>query len=302
MSSPSTTRLHEAKDRNPGVSGSMPSKAEEARRVLLSVRDLAVSLGGREVLRDIDLDIHAGEFIGLIGPNGAGKTTLLRAILGLIPAHGEISIAGATQVRARRKAVGYVPQRHEFAWEFPISVHDCVLNARGIGSRGWWKPPRTDDYAAVAAALERVRLSDLDNRPIAELSGGQRQRVLVARALVNSPQLLLLDEPFSGLDMPSAELLVELFQSLAAEGTAIVMSTHNLGEAMDACSRLVLINRELKALGTPAQLHNPSVWMETFAVSAHSPLLRTVGINPKAKEPTPKEPTAKEPTAKEKAC
>lgn len=282
MSSPSTQQQHEDNQLNPRVSGSLLDTKKDAETPLLSVKDLAVSLGGREVLRDIELDIFEGEFIGLIGPNGAGKTTLLRAILGLIPAHGEISIAGATQVRARRHAVGYVPQRHEFAWEFPISVHDCVLNARGIGSRGWWKPQRKEDYAAVAAALDRVRLQDLDNRPVAELSGGQRQRVLVARALVNSPKLLLLDEPFSGLDMPSAELLVELFQSLAAEGTAIVMSTHNLGEAMDACSRLVLLNRELKAVGTPAQLHNPSVWMETFAVSAHSPLLRTVGISPLA--------------------
>lgn len=294
MSSPTTQQREGSTHPGPRVSGSMQEGEEELRAALLSVKDLAVSLGGRQVLRDIELDIHEGEFIGLIGPNGAGKTTLLRAILGLIPAHGAMSIAGATHVRARRHAVGYVPQRHEFAWDFPISVHDCVLNARGIGSRGWWKPPRTEDYAAVAAALERVRLTDLDNRPIAELSGGQRQRVLVARALVNSPKLLLLDEPFSGLDMPSAELLVELFQSLAAEGTAIVMSTHNLGEAMDACSRVVLLNGELKAVGTPAQLHNPSVWMDTFAVSAHSPLLRTVGINPSPKEPSPKEPTAKE--------
>ncbi|QMV84484.1 anchored repeat-type ABC transporter ATP-binding subunit [Corynebacterium hindlerae] len=243
----------------------------------LVVSNLCVNLAGREVLRGVDLEIAPGEFVGLIGPNGAGKTTLFRSILGLLPmASGDILISGERVAKARDR-IGYVPQRHEFAWDFPISIHDTVMTGRAR-SIGWLRRPRVDDYKAVDRALGRVRLQELADRPIGELSGGQRQRVLVARALASDPDILLLDEPFTGLDMPSAELLLELFNELAEEGVAIVMSTHNLPEAMEVCSRVVLLNGKVIASGSPDELQDQNVWMEAFGITAASPLLRIVGV------------------------
>lgn len=243
----------------------------------LTVSDLHVQLAGREVLRGVDLEVAPGEFVGLIGPNGAGKTTLFRSILGLLPvSRGEVRISGLPVAKARSR-IGYVPQRHEFAWDFPISIHDTVMTGRAR-SIGWLRRPKVADYEAVDRALERVRLTDLADRPIGELSGGQRQRVLVARALALGPDILLLDEPFTGLDMPSAELLLDLFNELASEGVAIVMSTHNLPEAMEVCSRVVLLNGTVVATGSPDELQDQQVWMEAFGITASSPLLRIVGV------------------------
>ncbi|MFQ9339914.1 MAG: metal ABC transporter ATP-binding protein, partial [Actinomyces sp.] len=156
----------------------------------LRVTGLGASLGGRSVLEGVDLEVEAGELVGLIGPNGAGKTTLIRSILGLIPSSGRVETDGA---------IGYVPQRHEFAWDFPISVRDAVLQAVTV-RRGLLGRARTPHFRAVEEALSLVGMRDLAKRPIGELSGGQRQRVLVARALAIRPAVLLLDEPFTGLD------------------------------------------------------------------------------------------------------
>ncbi|MDU0479090.1 anchored repeat-type ABC transporter ATP-binding subunit [Staphylococcus chromogenes] len=243
---------------------------------ILDVAELHVRLAGRPVLNDVSFSISSGEFVGLLGPNGAGKTTLLRSILGLIPIDsGVISLAEAPHTKARGR-VGYVPQRHEFAWDFPISIHDAVMSGR-TRTIGWLRRPKVADYQAVELALERVRLSELTDRPVGELSGGQRQRVLVARALTTNPKLLLLDEPFTGLDMPSAELLLDLFHELAAEGISIIMSTHNLAEAMEVCSRVILLNGTVIADGAPTQLQDRSLWMQAFGISEASPLLKIVG-------------------------
>lgn len=236
---------------------------------LISARSVHVALSGRPVIADANLDISAGEFIGLLGPNGAGKTTLLRSLLGLVPAQGDIRV---------HAPVGYVPQRHEVAWDFPISVFDCVLNGR-TGIIGWLRRPGRQDRAAAWAALRHVNLSHLAGRPITELSGGQRQRVLIARALATRPDVLLLDEPFTGLDAPNTEQLLELFAQLCAAGTAVVMSTHNLAEAVHSCERLVLFNRGVVADGPARTIaSDPAPWVKTFEVSAHSPLLQAVGV------------------------
>ncbi|MEV0976539.1 ATP-binding cassette domain-containing protein [Streptomyces sp. NPDC049915] len=159
-------------------------------------RDVHVVLCGRPALRDTRLTVHRGDLLGLLGPNGAGKTTLLRAVLGLVPlAGGDVLVDGLPPARTRR-LVGYVPQRHEFAWDFPIDIAGAVLSGR-TRSIGWLRRARPADRAAVEEALELVGLADLRRRPVGELSGGQRHRVLVARALADGPQLLLLDEPFT---------------------------------------------------------------------------------------------------------
>lgn len=243
---------------------------------VIETSEVSVELGGREVLNEVSFRLGAGELVGLIGPNGAGKTTLLRTILGLVRLRaGRIVIEDSTP-RQSRGRLGYVPQRHEFVWDFPISIEDAVMTGR-CRRIGWFRHPDLADYRAVNAALERTRLRGLRKRPVAELSGGQRQRVLVARALALESTLLLLDEPFTGLDMPSQELLTDLFTELAAEGKTILMSTHDLPHAMLTCDRLVMLNRSVRATGTSDQLRRKDLWMETFEVSERSPLLVSIG-------------------------
>ena len=240
----------------------------------LVVREVAVELGGRLVLEHTGLSIDHGELVGLIGPNGAGKTTLLRTILGVQPTvAGEVTVEGR-QARPGVTPIGYVPQRHEFAWEFPISVADTVMT--GLTRQlGLFRRPSRAAWEAVADALDRVRMTHLAGRPIGQLSGGQRQRVLVARALALRPVVLLLDEPFSGLDMPAQELLTELFTDLAREGRAVLMATHDLAGALYSCDRIALLNRTVVATGTPSALAaDPSAWTATFGVDENSALLR----------------------------
>lgn len=244
----------------------------------LQIDSLDVRLGGRPVLRDVTLEAPSGEFCALVGPNGAGKTTLLRAILGLVrTSGGTVTIGGEPSTQWLRR-IGYVPQRHAFAWDFPIDVENVVLSGR-VRHIGWLRRARVRDHVLVGRALEKVSMSDLAKRPVGELSGGQRQRVLIARALASDPKLLLLDEPFTGLDMPSQELLTTLFTALAAEGTTVLMTTHDLPAAMATCERVTLINRTVVASGTPEQLRrHPKLWMRAFDVSADSPLLSSVGV------------------------
>jgi manganese/iron transport system ATP-binding protein len=240
----------------------------------LLVADLSVELGGKLVLEHADLCVDRGELVGLIGPNGAGKTTLLRTVLGLLrPVAGRVLVDGRS-ARPRRSPIGYVPQRHEFAWEFPISVAHAVMTGL-TGRLGLLRRPGESAWQAVADALDRVRMNDLADRPIGQLSGGQRQRVLVARALALRPSLLLLDEPFTGLDMPTQELLSTLFSDLAREGRGILMTTHDLPSAIYLCDRLALLNRTVIATGSPDQLAaDPAAWTATFGVGENSALLR----------------------------
>jgi manganese/iron transport system ATP-binding protein len=246
---------------------------------VLDVEALEVELGGRPVLEGVSLRLAAGELVGLIGPNGAGKTTLLRAVLGAVPARsGRIELAGMSPERARG-TVGYVPQRHEFAWDFPISVVGAVMSGR-VHRIGWLRRPGRADRAAVDEALERVGLTALRARPIGELSGGQRQRVLVARALALDPRLLLLDEPFTGLDVPTQTVLIRLFAELRDEGRAQLMTTHDLSAAAATCTRLCLLNRTMVADGPPGELRDPDVWLRAFGVTGTEHILPTP-------EPTP---------------
>jgi manganese/iron transport system ATP-binding protein len=235
----------------------------------LEITGLSIRLGGRDALSEVDLSLADGELVGLIGPNGAGKTTLLRAVLGLLPATaGTVRLDGT---------IGYVPQRHEFAWDFPISVEKAVLTGR-TSAVGLLRRPGRDDRDAVGDALRRVDLTDLARRPIGELSGGQRQRVLVARALAVRPRLLLLDEPFTGLDVPTQELLTGLFRTLKDEGNAVLMTTHDLPAAAALCDRLCLLNRTIVAEGPPEQLRDPELWLRAFGVTRSDQLIHSLGI------------------------
>ncbi|MFF5225023.1 anchored repeat-type ABC transporter ATP-binding subunit [Dactylosporangium sp. NPDC000521] len=227
---------------------------------------MGARLAGREVLADVDLAVHAGEIVGLIGPNGAGKTTLLRVVLGLLDRHaGTVSVAGQPADRVRG-SIGYVPQRHEFAWDFPITVERAVRTGLTHRTRWLGRPPR-EHTTAARAALERVGMAGLRHRPVGELSGGQRQRVLVARALVLQPALLLLDEPFTGLDQPTQTMLTDLLRRLAGDGTALVVTTHDHTAANRLCDRICLLNRTVIADAAPDELRDPAVWLRAFGVT-----------------------------------
>ena len=251
------------------------TRVPEAQTPVIEVDRLCVDLAGRRVLNDVSFSAHRGELVGLLGPNGAGKTTLIRSILRLIPrVSGTIRIGDDASSKARRR-VGYVPQRQEFAWDFPISVLDAVVLGR-VKTIGWVRRPGAEDYKAAISALNRTGMTSFQDRPVGDLSGGQRQRVLVARALALEPHVLLLDEPFTGLDMPTQELLTELFHNLAAEGETLIMSTHDIAGAVDACSRILLLNRRVVADGTPGELNDHDLWCSTFSISADNPLLTLV--------------------------
>ncbi|MSS46501.1 anchored repeat-type ABC transporter ATP-binding subunit [Cutibacterium sp. WCA-380-WT-3A] len=242
----------------------------------INLTDVAVNLGGLRVLCDVNLSAHEGDLLALLGPNGAGKTTMLRTMLGLVkPVTGTVDVAGTSPRKAWRH-IGYVPQRHEFAWDFPISVAGVVMTGR-TRHIGWLRHPGKADHIAVRDALRTVGMSELANRTVGELSGGQRQRVLIARALATRPSVLLLDEPFTGVDMPTQEMLTELLCRLSAHGTTLVMTTHDLGQAMVTADRVCLVNRTVIADSTPEKLRDPAVWMKAFGVSANSPLLAMVG-------------------------
>lgn len=236
---------------------------------VLTISDVSVSLSGRQILHDINLSIGEGEIVGLLGPNGAGKTTLMRAVMGLIP-----TSAGSIE---REGAPGYVPQRHDIAWNYPISVQETVMTSLQARMRPWqWAKPT--HWRAVYDALEMVGMMGLRNRTLDELSGGQKQRVLIARALAPKPRILLLDEPFTGLDHPTQDSLTDLFADLAGAGVAILMSTHDLTQAVGMSDRLALLSGTIKAADTPEALRDPAVWIDTFQVRPDSALLRTIGL------------------------
>ncbi|MGW9166028.1 metal ABC transporter ATP-binding protein [Agromyces sp. NPDC055658] len=194
----------------------------------------------------LDLEIGRGEAVALIGPNGAGKSTLLKGILGLVPrTAGTLELGGARASErpshSRNGMVAFLPQSAELDADFPISLEQVVMQGRyrGLGLLRW---PGRADRAAVAQALDRVGLAQLAKRPFGELSGGQRQRGLLARALASQPALLLLDEPFNGLDQANRDALVETLRQLKADGVAVLVSTHDLELARLVCDSVVLVN------------------------------------------------------------
>ena len=236
---------------------------------LLVLDDVNVELTGRRILTGVNLRVEEAQLIGLVGPNGAGKTTLMRAIMGLIP-----TSAGKLE---RTGLPGYVPQRHDIEWGYPISVEQTVMTSLQMRKR-LWERTSAADWKRVYEALDMVAMKHLRRRTLDELSGGQKQRVLIARALARSPRLLLLDEPFTGLDHPTQDELTALLRELTERGVAILMSTHGLSQAIDVCDSLVLLKGGIIAQGRPGELTDPQLWMDAFEVGPSSALLRTVGV------------------------
>ncbi|MEL6570949.1 MAG: manganese/iron ABC transporter ATP-binding protein [Pseudomonadota bacterium] len=210
---------------------------------------------GHTALHDASFAIPRGTITALVGVNGAGKSTLFKAIMGFVPtAQGQISLLGMS-VKAALKAnlVAYVPQAEEVDWAFPVLVEDVVMMGR-FGHMGFLRRPRAKDRAAVDAALARVNMSDYRHRQIGELSGGQRKRVFLARALAQEGRVILLDEPFTGVDVKTEEQIIALMRELKEEGRVMLVSTHNLGSVPEFCDRTVLVKRTVLAFGTTEEV------------------------------------------------
>lgn len=205
---------------------------------------------GHTALRDASFAIPRGTVTGLVGVNGAGKSTLFKAIMGFVPAaSGEIRLLGRTVRDAlRANLVAYVPQSEEVDWSFPVLVEDVVMMGR-YGHMGFLRRPSPADRAAVDSALERVNMSDYRHRQIGELSGGQRKRVFLARALAQDGQLILLDEPFTGVDVQTEAQIVQLLKDMRAEGRVMLVSTHNLGSVPEFCDRTIFVRGTVLAHG-----------------------------------------------------
>lgn len=239
----------------------------------LSPNDLRVDVNGVTVsypngnvaLRDASFHLQGGSICALVGVNGSGKSTLFKAIMGLLrPSTGDVAIAGLpVPVALKRNLVAYVPQAEEVDWSFPVSVWDVVLMGR-YGYMNFMRMPRAEDRRIAEESLARVGMSEFRDRQIGELSGGQRKRVFLARALAQRGRVILLDEPFTGVDVNTESAIIALLRELRAAGHIMIVSTHNLGSVPEFCDHVVLINRTVLAAGPIAEVFTQENLMRTF--------------------------------------
>ncbi len=238
----------------------IPHPTQPAR---LELENVTVAYNGQAVLRDLTFQVPHGARVAVVGPNGAGKSTLFKALVGLLPLRqGQILIHGLT-LGAHLDCVAYVPQREEVDWRFPVTVADVVMMGR-FGRLGWLKRPGSADRAAVTRGLTQMGIANLANRPIGELSGGQQQRVFLARALAQEPHILLMDEPFTGVDAGTQEATLRLLDDLQAQQVTVMISTHDLNLAASRFDRVLLLNRHLVGYGPAAEVFTTQTIAETF--------------------------------------
>ena len=243
-------------------------------RICVEVKDLTVGYDDRIVLRGINWTVPCGTSAAIIGPNGGGKSTLLRTLVGrLRPAQGTVRIFGRPPEEAR-PLMAYLPQNEEIDWRFPIRAIDVVM--QGLLARTpWWRPPGKDALAQAMAALEQVNLADEAQRPVGALSGGQRQRVLLARALLQDAQLILLDEPATGLDAPAQHELLDVVDDLKRDGRTVIATTHDLNCLTDHFDTVLCLRGEVVCQGPPEEALKPEHLLAVFG--KHVPLLTAEG-------------------------
>ena len=232
----------------------------------IQVQDVTVTYrNGHTALRDASFEIPAGTVTALVGVNGAGKSTLFKAIMGFVPAaKGRIELMGLSVKEAlKANMVAYVPQAEEVDWTFPVLVEDVVMMGR-YGHMGFLRRPSPADHAAVDQALTRVNMQDYRHRQIGELSGGQRKRVFLARALAQDGKVILLDEPFTGVDVKTEDQIIALLRELRDEGRVMLVSTHNLGSVPEFCDRTVLVKGTVLNYGPTETTFTPENLKEAF--------------------------------------
>lgn len=232
---------------------------------VIEIAGLRVRYGATPALDGVDLTLQPGLVHGLIGMNGSGKSTLFKALMELVkPQEGRVTLFGERPEAARRRGrVAYAPQNEDVDWQFPVTVRDVVAMGR-YHHLGPLRRLRAEDHAAIDEALERVELTELASRQIGALSGGQRKRAFVARGLAQGAELLLLDEPFAGVDKRSEATITELLRGLAAEGKTVLVSTHDLVAVPALCDRVALLNRRIIAQGPPEETLRPETLAQAF--------------------------------------
>jgi ABC-type Mn2+/Zn2+ transport system ATPase subunit len=235
---------------------------------VITLEHVFFGYGGEAVLRDVSLTVEPGQFTGVVGPSGSGKTSLLKVLLGTAkPAHGTVR-------RTPGLALSYVPQLETVSWSFPVTVAECVLMARATKRLS---PFATrEEKADVAQVLDRLGIADLGRRHIRELSGGQQQRMFIARALVRRPQLLLMDEPTSGVDVATRHEVLHLLGDLNDDGLGIVLTTHDLNGMASHLPHLIALQGSVVASGTPQEVIVPDVLEQVFG--ARMEVLQHLGM------------------------
>ena len=230
---------------------------------IVELRSVTSGYDREPVLRSVDLTINRGDFVGLLGPSGSGKTTLLRTILGAVDVYsGEVRIEGRS-ISDGRPNIGYVPQLEAIDWNFPVTVEQVVL--MGQTSHSWWFPwHRKVDRDRAFEMMDRLGIVDFAKRHIRELSGGQQQRVFLARALVNSPRLLLLDEPAAGVDIKTRDDVMHLLDELNHQDVTVIMTTHEINAVAAHLPWVVCINGEIVDAGPPSRVFTPEVLKRTY--------------------------------------
>lgn len=236
--------------------------------ISIDIENVTVAYHGKVALHRASLQLKAGTICGLVGMNGAGKSTLFKAMMGFLkPATGQILINGLPIHRVQKRClVAYVPQSEEVDWNFPVSVQDVVMMGR-YGYMNLLRIPRSPDKRAVRDSLERVELWQMRDRQIGELSGGQKKRTFFARALAQQGTVLLLDEPFAGVDIKTEKMMIDLLMELRQAGHTILISTHDLASITTFCDQVVLINRSILAYGDTSEVFTEENLSRTFGGS-----------------------------------
>jgi ABC-type Mn2+/Zn2+ transport system ATPase subunit len=233
----------------------------------LEIDGVTLAYGNRTALRGVTFQVPEGTRLAVVGPNGAGKSSLFKALVRLLPVRaGSIRVHGAP-LGAHRDCVAYVPQREEVDWRFPVTVLDVVMMGR-YGHLGWLQRPGRRDRAVALRCLEQVGMSRQAGRSIGDLSGGQQQRIFLARALAQEPHILLMDEPFTGVDVNAQEAMLGVLDGLRGSRVTVMIATHDLGLASTRFDQVVLLNRRLVASGRPAEVFTPAALAEAFGGQA----------------------------------
>jgi ABC-type Mn2+/Zn2+ transport system ATPase subunit len=223
---------------------------------LINCEHVSCTYGNAAVLDDVYMQVNRGEFVGVVGPSGSGKTTLLKAVLGTHPvAHGSITMQP-------KLTLGYVPQVETVDWYFPVTVEEVIVMTRSKST--WWPRITHAERKAVREVLDRLGIGDVANRHIRELSGGQQQRVFLARAMFRNPDILIMDEPTSGVDVRTRHEVLHLLADLHADGLTILLTTHDLNGLAAHLPRLVCLNKRVIADGNPREVLTPAVLEATY--------------------------------------
>jgi manganese/iron transport system ATP-binding protein len=238
---------------------------------IVEVSSVTVRYNGRTVLEDVNFHLTPGERVAVVGPNGAGKSTLFKVLVGMVqPTAGVVSVFGHRP--GGHICIAYVPQRSQVDWTFPVNVADVVMMGR-VGRLGPLRWPKAADWAYVRQCLEVVGITDLADRQISELSGGQQQRMFIARALAQEAELMLMDEPLTGLDLRSQEDTFRVLETLRQRDVTVLIATHDLGQAADRFDRVMLLNRRILGLGTADEVFTPEQLVAAYG--GHLRLIHT---------------------------